>query len=329
MRIGVFCSGGDAPGMNACTRAVIRSAVSKDHEVIGILRGYQGLLDEDFFHQPNDEPLMRLRSVSNILHRGGTVLGTSRCAEFRTEQGLIKAAGVLEKHRIDALIPIGGDGTFHGAVALAKHWKGQIVGCPGTIDNDLLGTDYTIGFATAVHTAGDAVDKLRDTAESHERMFIVEVMGRHSGYIALYTALAGGAEVVALPESPTDVPSIVNHLKVLKARGKKSIMLIVAEGDELGGAVALDKGIQDAGCPFETRVILLGHLQRGGSPIPADRILATRLGDAAVEAIDRGQSGVMAGEVRGELVLTPFAETYAQHKTVPEGYLKVLATMAS
>ena len=329
MRIGVFCSGGDAPGMNACTRAVVRSAISRGHEVVGICRGYQGLLDEDFFRPPDGEPLMRLRSVSNIVKLGGTVLGTSRCAEFRTEAGLKKAAGILQKHCIDALVPIGGDGTFHGAVALAQRWDGQIVGCPGTIDNDLLGTDYTIGFATAVHTAVDALDKLRDTAESHDRMFLVEVMGRHSGYIALYTALAGGAEVVAIPETPTDVATVVQRLKALKARGKHSIMLVVAEGDKSGGALKLDAGLKAAGCPFDTRVVLLGHLQRGGSPAPEDRILATRLGDFAVEALDRGVSGVMAGVVRGELVLTPFEETYAQHKAVPESLLRVLQTMAS
>ncbi len=329
MRIGVFCSGGDAPGMNACTRAVVRSAISRGHEVVGVCRGYQGLIEEDFFRPSEAEPLMRLRSVSNIVKLGGTILGTSRSAEFRTEAGLKKAAAVLEKHRIDTLVPIGGDGTFHGAVALSKHWNGQIVGCPGTIDNDLLGTDYTIGFATAVHTAVEALDKLRDTAESHERMFLVEVMGRHSGYIALYTALAGGAEVVAIPETPSDVAAIVRHLKTLKARGKRSIMVVVAEGDESGGAVKLDAGLKEAGCPFDTRVVLLGHLQRGGSPTPADRILAARLGDFAVEALDRDASGVMAGDIRGELVLTPFEETYAQHKAVPESLLKVLQTMAS
>jgi len=329
MRIGVFCSGGDAPGMNACTRAVVRSAVSKGHEVVGICRGYQGLLDEDFFHAPEGEPLMRLRSVSNISKLGGTVLGTSRCEEFRTEAGVQKAAKILEKHRIDALIPIGGDGTFHGAVELAKHWRGQIVGCPGTIDNDLLGTDFTIGFATAVHTAVDALDKLRDTAESHERMFLVEVMGRHSGYIAVYTALAAGAEVVAIPESPTNIPSIVEHLKNLKTRGKKSIMVVVAEGDELGGAAALDAALRKAGCPFETRAMSLGHIQRGGTPVPADRILATRLGDHAVTTLLQGATGVMAGDLCGELTLTPFLETYAQHKAVPESLLRVLQTMAS
>jgi 6-phosphofructokinase 1 len=329
MRIGVYCSGGDAPGMNACTRAVVRSAVSKGHEVVGICRGYQGLLNEDFYLAEDGERLMRLRSVSNIVKLGGTLLGTSRSEEFRTEAGQKKAAAILEKHRIDALVCIGGDGSFHGAVSLAKHWKGQIVGCPGTIDNDLLGTDFTIGFATSVHTAVDALDKLRDTADSHERMFLVEVMGRHSGYIALYTALAGGAEVVAVPESPTDVPAIAKHLQTLKARGKKSIMVVVAEGDEIGGAVNLDKAIKAAGCPFDTRVVLLGHLQRGGSPVPADRILATRLGDFAVESICRGATGVMAGEIANKLTLTPFEETYTEHKAVPDDFLRLLQTMAS
>ena len=329
MRIGVFCSGGDAPGMNACTRAVVRSAVSKGHEVVGIYRGYQGLLEEDFFQEADETPLMRLRSVSNIVKMGGTVLGTSRCAEFQTEPGLKKAAGILKKHRIDALIPIGGDGTFHGAVALAEHWDGQIVGCPGTIDNDLLGTDFTIGFATAVHTAVKALAKLRDTAESHSRMFLVEVMGRHSGYIALYTALAGGAEAVAIPETPTDIPHIIQTLKTFKARGKHSIMLVVAEGDESGGAEKLHAKLKEAGCPFDTRFLLLGHLQRGGSPTPEDRILATRLGDFAVEALIRGANGVMAGEIGGKLTLTPFLDTYAQHKAVPESFVKLLKTMAS
>jgi 6-phosphofructokinase 1 len=303
--------------------------VSKGHEVIGICRGYQGLLDEEFFRRSDGEPLLRLRSVSNIVNLGGTVLGTSRSAEFQTEAGVKKASAILQKHRIDALIPIGGDGTFHGAVALAQHWNGQIVGCPGTIDNDLLGTDYTIGFATAVQTSVEALDKLRDTAESHERMFLVEVMGRHSGYIALYTALAGGAEVVAIPETPTDVGTVVEHLKTLKARGKRSIMVVVAEGDESGGAVKLDASLRAAGCPFDTRVVLLGHLQRGGSPSPEDRILATMLGDFAVDAVDRGATGVMAGQIRRDLVLTPFEETYAHHKAVPESLLKLLQTMAS
>ena len=215
-------------------------------------------------------------------------------------------------------------------MALAKYWKGQIVGCPGTIDNDLLGTDYTIGFATAVNTAVEAVDKLRDTAESHERLFLVEVMGRHSGYIALYTALAGGAEVVALPESHTDVHAIVKHLKALKCRGKKSIMVIVAEGDELGGAVAARQRNAGGRLPVrDARVVCSAICSVAGTPVAAHRILATRLGDFAVQALDRGATGVMAGDVRGELTLTPFAETYTRHKAVPESLLAVLQTMSS
>ena len=329
MRIGVFCSGGDAPGMNACVRAVVRSALAAGHEVVGIRRGYQGLLDQDFFLNRGGQPRMTLRSVSGIAKLGGTILHSSRSEEFRTEAGLRKGADLLRKQGIDALVPIGGDGTFHGAVALARHWDGQIVGCPGTIDNDLLGTDFTIGFATAVQTAVEAVDKLRDTAESHNRMFLVEVMGRHSGYIALYTALAAGAEVVAIPETETDVPRILQQLKDLKARGKKSIMVVVAEGDEYGGAEKLKADLTAAGCPFSTRTLILGHLQRGGSPAPADRILAARLGDFAVRSLLKGHTGAMAGLVHGELILTPFPETYARHKPVPGELLALLETMAS
>lgn len=329
MRIGVFCSGGDAPGMNACVRAVVRSALAADNEVLGIRRGYQGLLDEDFFDGEGQTPLMSLRSVSNLTKLGGTILHSSRSDEFRTEAGQKKAANMLRKHNVDALVPIGGDGTFHGAVALAQHWKGQIIGCPGTIDNDLIGTDFTIGFATAVQTAVEAVDKLRDTAESHDRMFLVEVMGRHSGYIGLYTALAGGAEVAALPETPTDIHEIIEHLKVLKGRGKKSIMIVVAEGDEAGGAEILNKELVAAGCPFPTRVLKLGHLQRGGAPAAADRILASRLGDFAVRSILAGSSGAMAGRMGGKMVLTPFPETYAEHRPVKQEDLDLLATLAS
>jgi len=329
MRIGVLCSGGDAPGMNPCIRAVVRSAVAAGHEVIGIRRGYQGLLEEDFFINAAGEPLMGLRSVSNLSKLGGTILHSSRSEQFRTEAGRQKAVATLEKYKIDALILVGGDGTFHGAVALSQHWDGKLIGCPGTIDNDLMGTDYTIGFATAVNTAVEAVDKLRDTAESHERLFLVEVMGRHSGYIALYTALAAGAEVVAMPETETNVPLIVQHLQVLKARGKQSIMILVAEGDELGGAEILNENLNKAGCPFQTRVLTLGHLQRGGAPVPADRILASRLGNFAVQAVIEGETGAMAGSVNGQLVLTPFTDTYAKHKPIPEELLELLKILAS
>ncbi len=328
MRIGVFCSGGDAPGMNACIRAVVRAAFVAGHEVVGIRRGYQGLLDEDFFVGKLGQPVMSPRDVSDIVQLGGTILRTSRSDEFMTEAGQQKGAANLRKHSIDALIPIGGDGTFNGAVALAKWWKGQSVGCPGTIDNDLLGTDYTIGFHTAVNTAVECVDKLRDTAESHERMFLVEVMGRHSGYIAMYTALCAGAEVACLPEARTDVAQLLERLKLLKSRGKHSIITIVAEG-VVGGAEALQVKLKMAGCPFPTRAVILGHLQRGGSPVPADRLLASRLGDFAVQAVLNGQTGVMAGEVGLQPVLTPFAETYTAHKSVPNELLRLLDTLAN
>ena len=328
MRIGVFCSGGDAPGMNACVRAVVRTAVGAGHEVIGIRHGYEGILSEDFFINQNGEPLMTLRSVSDLSRMGGTILHSRRSDAFRTVEGQKLAAANLRKNNIDALIPIGGDGTLHGAVDLAKHWNGQIIGCPGTIDNDLMGTDFTIGFATAVNTAVEALDKLRDTAQSHERMFLVEVMGRHSGYIGIFTALAGGAEVVCIPETTTNIKEIVEHLKVLKSRGKQSIMMVVSEGDELGNAHVLNEDLIEAGCPFQTRVLTLGHLQRGGTPAPADRILATELGDLAVRAIIDGHTGKMAGRVYRDLVLTEFAETYAEHKPVPEELVSLLATMA-
>ena len=328
MRIGVFCSGGDAPGMNACVRAVVRTAVSAGHEVAGIRHGYEGVLNEDFYINRDGEPLMTLRSVSDLSRRGGTILYSRRSDAFRTEERQKLAAANLRKHKIDALIPIGGDGTFHGAVDLARYWDGQIVGCPGTIDNDLLGTDFTIGFATAVNTAVEAIDKLRDTAQSHERMFLVEVMGRHSGYIGLFTALAGGAEVVCIPETTTDIKEIVEHLHVLKKRGKQSVMMVVSEGDELGGANVLNEDLIEAGCPFQTRVLTLGHLQRGGSPVPADRILASELGDFAVRAILDGHTGMMAGRIYRDLALTEFVETFATHKPVPDELLRLLATMA-
>ena len=328
MRIGVFCSGGDAPGMNACVRAIVRRAVAHGHEVIGILRGYQGILDENFYVDSQCEPRMSLRSVSGWSRHGGAFLFSSRSPEFMTEAGQRKAAAILVKHKIDALIPIGGDGTFRGAVALAKFWPGRIVGCPGTIDNDLLGTDFTIGFSTAVQTAVEAVDKIRDTAESHERMFLVEVMGRHCGYIAVHTAIAGGAEVVCVPETTTDLEAIQQQLAELKRRNKHSIMMIVAEGDEGGGATVLLEELKKRGCPYSMRAVVLGHLQRGGSPTPEDRILASQLGEFAVQSILDGKTGVMAGTVGTTCVLTPLPETFQAHKPIPNALFSLMETLA-
>lgn len=328
MRIGVFCSGGDAPGMNACLRAVVRAGIATGNEVVGIRRGYEGLLEEDFVRDRDGSIAISARAVSGIVQRGGTVLQTSRSEEFRTEPGQQKAASILRKNGIDALIPIGGNGTFNGAVALGKFWDGKIIGCPGTIDNDLIGTDYTIGFHTAVHTAVEALDKLRDTADSHRRLFLVEVMGRHSGYIAMYTALAGGAEVACLPETTTNVKEIMAQVLKLKDRGKHSIIIVVAEGDENGGAEVLNVQLQRAKCPFSTRVLILGHLQRGGSPVPADRILATRLGEFAVRSVIKGDTNCMAGEINGHLLLTPFEKTFGEHKHGPPELFELLKTMA-
>ena len=327
MRLAVLCSGGDAPGMNACVRAVVRSADAHDCEVVGIRFGYQGLLDEDFFVSANGDSLMTPRSVAHIMQYGGTILRSRRCEDFRTDEGLQKAADNLRRHSIEGLIVIGGDGTLRGAVDLSRHWDGKIIGCPATIDNDLAGTDFTIGFPTAVTTAVEAIDKLRDTAESHERMFLVEVMGRHSGYLALYTAVASGAEFACIPETPTDVPSIIKRIHELKAQGKSSIIIVVAEGDEQGGAEVLNDKFRLAHCPFSTRTLTLGHVQRGGVPTPADRILASELGDHAVRALVAGAHSVMSGKLNGKLVLIPLIDAYSTHKPIPSDLQELLTRM--
>lgn len=327
MRIGVFCSGGDAPGMNPCVRSVVRTAVKHGHEVIGIMRGYQGLLNEEFFMDSDGEKHLTPYRVSTWAAHGGAHLRSSRSDEFRTLEGQKKAAEILKKHEIDALVPIGGNGTFNGAVALGKVWGGQIVGCPGTIDNDLMGTDYTIGFSTAVQTAVEAVDKIRDTASSHDRMFLVEVMGRHSGYIALYTALASGADVCAIPETDTNFPEIISYLNRLKERGRSAAIMIVAEGDEKGGAKEIAQQLKEHNCPFSTRTVVLGHLQRGGVPTPEDRRRATQMGAAAVNAILAGENGVMVGTVNDQCKLTKFEDTFESHRPVPLDLLKVLNDM--
>ncbi len=328
MRIGLFCSGGDAPGMNACCRAVVRAAVGRGFEVIGINRGYQGLINADFFVDRAGNKSMQMRSVSDWAMQGGAFLRSSRSDEFRTSKGRSLAVRNLQKHEIDALIPIGGDGTFAGAVELAKQWDGQIVGCPGTIDNDLHGTDYTIGFSTAVQTAVEAVDKIRDTAESHERMFLIEVMGRHSGYIAVHTALASGAEVIAIPETVTDIEEIIEYLNTLRSRKKTSIMMVVAEGDELGNAFEIDQRLQAAGNPYKTRVVVLGHIQRGGRPTPEDRIRSTQMGSAAVTALAAGKTGIMIGTDGEEIVETPFKKAISIKRQIPVQLVRLMEEMA-
>jgi len=329
MRIGVLCSGGDAPGMNPCLRSIIRTACVLDIEVYGFRRGYEGLLNEEFYPGENGTPVMGLRSVSGLSKVGGTILRSSRSQRFTEPSGLNHAAKVLHKYGFDALIAVGGNGTQKGALALSTVWDGQVIGIPATIDNDLYGTDFTIGFATAVDTAVEAVDKLRDTAGSHELMFFVEVMGRHCGDIALSTAIASGAEIAFIPEAEESSERIVGKLKKIKEAGKTSVIAIVAEGDEHGGAFAVQQLLKEAGNPFESRAVVLGHVLRGGSPVAADRILASELGNFAVSAIIQGESGKMVGTIKHELTLTPIEECVSRHRTVDTEQLRLLQIVAS
>ncbi|WP_019550777.1 6-phosphofructokinase [Thermus scotoductus] len=319
-RIGVFTSGGDAPGMNAAIRAVVRQAYALGLEVIGIRRGYAGMILGEMV------PL-GVRDVANILQRGGTVLLTARSQEFLTEEGRAKAAEKLKAAGIEGLVAIGGDGTFRGAMRLSEEHRIPVVGVPGTIDNDLYGTDYTIGFDTAVNTALEAIDRIRDTAASHERVFFIEVMGRSSGFIALDVGLAGGAEVIAVPEEPLDPKTIAEGLMESLRRGKSSSIVVVAEGAYPGGAAGLLAAIQEH-VRVEARVTVLGHIQRGGSPTAKDRILASRLGAAAVEALAGGTSGVMVGEVEGEVELTPLKEAVERKKDINRSLLALSRILA-
>jgi 6-phosphofructokinase 1 len=320
LRFAVLTSGGDAPGMNAALRAVVREASSGGHAVLGVRRGYYGLIHEEM--QP-----LGPRDVSNIIQRGGTVLRTSRSPEFMTPDGLQKAADALRAHAVDVLVAIGGDGTLSGCIALAEHWHGQILGLPGTIDNDLYGTDETIGYNTAVNTALEAIDKIRDTADAHERYFLVEVMGRHAGFIALEVALCGGAEDVLVPEDAADLTAITTRLQRGKRAGKTSSIIVVAEGAFPGGAAAVaDEMRKLTGNDY--RICVLGHLQRGGSPTGRDRLLATRLGAFAVRSAVEGATGVMAGDAGGKLVLVPFADAVGKKKELDRELLALARRLA-
>jgi len=314
-KICVFTSGGDSPGMNAGIRAVVRYGRAKGLEVIGVFRGYDGLINgklKDF----NE------RSVSNIIQQGGTILKTARCAEFRTEQGVKKAAETLTKNNIEAVIAIGGDGTFKGLLALKKYWQGQIIGVPGTIDNDLYGTDYTIGFDTAVNTALEAIDKIRDTANAHERCFIVEVMGRHAGFLAIAAGIAGGVEEILVPETKTDIKAIAQRLKENEEKGKQSNIIIVAEGDDAGNAFEISEKLKKVN-DIDYKISILGYIQRGGAPTANDRILASKLGAYAVDLYLAGESGVMAGETKGELCAVSLEDAVNKKKDIDKNLLNI------
>ncbi|MER3425755.1 MAG: 6-phosphofructokinase [Thermus sp.] len=319
-RIGVLTSGGDAPGMNAAIRAVVRQAAMLGLEVIGVRRGYAGLIQGEFL------PLGP-RDVANILQRGGTVLLTARSQAFMTQEGREKAYQKLTEAGIEGLVAIGGDGTFRGAMRLIEEFRIPVVGVPGTIDNDLYGTDYTIGFDTAVNTALEAIDRIRDTAASHERVFLIEVMGRNAGFIALDVGLAGGAEVIAVPEVPVDPKSVAEGLLESQRRGKTSSIVVVAEGAYPGGAEGLLRAIRSY-AEVEARVTVLGHIQRGGSPTAKDRILASRLGAMAVEALSGGTSGVMVGEVEGEVELTPLKDAVERKKDINRALLDLARVLS-
>jgi len=320
-KIGVFTSGGDSPGMNAAIRSAIRSTIYFGYEAAGIRRGYQGMIEGDI----ND---MNGRSVANIIQRGGTILKSARSDEFRTAEGRKKAYENLKENNIDALIAIGGDGTFRGAKVFGEEFDFPIIGIPGTIDNDLIGTDFTLGYDTAVNTAVEAIDKIRDTAMAHDRLFIIEVMGRDAGLIALRSGIAGGAESILIPELKSDIEDMYATLKKGAAKGKLFSIVVVAEGDDAGGAFKVKELIESKFDQFDVKVTILGHIQRGGNPTCSDRVLASRLGLAAVEALDAGERGAMVGIVHSDVKLTPF-EKAAKHKMEVDSQLARLATILS
>jgi 6-phosphofructokinase 1 len=318
--IGVFTSGGDAPGMNACLRAVVRTGLRRGLRVVGIRRGYAGMLRGEF--QEMDHT-----SVSNIIQLGGTILKTARSQEFFLAEERAKAAHLMRDAGIEGVVAIGGDGTFRGAQCLWEEHHIPIIGAPGTIDNDLYGTDETIGFDTAVNTALDAIDRVRDTATSHERLFFVEVMGRESGFIALDVGVAGGAEMILVRNDDVGVQQIHDSILSGIKRGKTSSIIVVAEGDEEGGAIEIARKVRELG-GVECRAIVLGHTQRGGPPSARDRILASELGAATVEALLDGESAKMAGRVDGEIVLTPLPDTWCKKKPLRPGLYDLAYALA-
>ena len=320
-RIGVLTSGGDAPGMNACIRAVVRTALYNNIEVLGYLRGYDGIIDNQFV-------MMQRESVSNIIHRGGTILKTARSPRFMSPEGVQQAVNNLQQSGIDGLVIIGGDGSFRGAVELSKHLDIKILGCAGTIDNDLVGTDYTIGYDTAINTVTEAIDKLRDTAESHDRVFVVEVMGRDAGLIALRTAIASGAEALLVPEMHNDMALLGERVRQWR-KTKSSRIVVVAEGDEAGGAYKVADYIKSIVPDFDMRVTVLGHIQRGGSPTCMERVNASVVGYHAVKGLMEGRRNELVGIINREVVYTPFLKTVKHKETLDAGMEEMIRVLGS
>jgi 6-phosphofructokinase 1 len=318
--IGVLTSGGDSPGMNAAIRAVVRTALYHNMGVLGFKHGYNGLIGKDYIE-------MDRHSVANILHRGGTILGTARSMEFKKTRGMKKAKQHMEELGVHALIVIGGDGTMRGAHEFSQNHNMPVIGLPGTIDNDLYGTDLTIGFDTAVNAALEAVDRIRDTASSLERVFFIEVMGRHAGFIGLAVGLAGGAEDVLIPETPTDIPALAKKINETMECGKRFSIVIVAEGDEAGNALQIAEKVKKL-TKQDYRVAILGYIQRGGAPTAVDRVLAMRLGYAAVMNLRKGIHGCMVGEINNKTACTPFKETFTKKKTIDKELQNIIRMLA-
>jgi 6-phosphofructokinase 1 len=308
--------------MNACIRAIVRSAISRGIKVTGINRGYQGMIEGDFVE-------LKTESVSNIIHRGGTILKTSRSADFRTFEGRKKAYEQLVKAGINGVVAIGGDGTFTGASIFFKEFGIPVLGVPGTIDNDMYGTDFTIGYDTALNTAVEAIDRIRDTADSHNRIFFVEVMGRDAGFIALNTGIAGGAESILIPETDTDLQRLVETLKTGMRETKSSRIVVVAEGDEAGGAFKIADQVKSHFPGLETRVCILGHIQRGGNPSCRDRVLASSLGVAAVKGLLDGKTSMMVGMLNNRISYTPIELCAKHHPTVQWELLEIAEMLGS
>jgi 6-phosphofructokinase 1 len=318
-RIGILTSGGDAPGMNACIRAAVRTAIARGVEIIGVKRGYTGLITDEM-------SLLYRDDVSNIIHTGGSILESSRCAEFETVKGRQKAIANALQQKIEGLILVGGDGTFRGGTLLTEESTIGIVGVPGTIDNDVYGTDFTIGFDTAVNCAIEAIDRIRDTARTFERVFFVEVMGHHTGFIALQAGIAGGADSLVIPEDPLDVADICQRLQEGHRLGKKSAIVVVAEAQKPGFSYQVAEEVAKV-TGFETRVCVLGHVQRGGSPTATDRVLGSELGAMAVQALLDGQKGKMVGITGGNITYTAIRDTWEKKKELNPHLRQLVRTL--
>jgi 6-phosphofructokinase 1 len=321
-RIGVLSSGGDSPGMNAAIRAVVRTGLHHGLEVFGIMRGYSGMVEDDIIR-------MESRSVANIIQRGGTILKTARCKEFFGYEGRKKAYENLKKRGIDGLVILGGDGSFRGAQIFSNEFDIPCIGLPGTIDKDIAGTDFTIGFDTAVNTAVEAIDKIRDTADAHDRLFVIEVMGRDAGYIALHSGIATGAENILIPERKTVMIDILSSLEEKEKRKKLVNLIVVAEGDEFGGATEVARIIKEKMPNQEVRVCILGHIQRGGSPSCMDRLIASRMGYHAVESLVEGRHNVFVGIVNNKMHYIPLNEAVKKKQRISEEWMKIVKILST